>query len=107
NVYASELEVLLSVDTTAAEASASLSAIRLRAPELVNEADQTVRLLQDASRLRIQRIRLVQVSFFIAALVLLGAGTLLVQKGILIPLKQLEASADRIRRGNLQTPVED
>lgn len=81
------------------------AALRELSAELVAEADHTVRLLQDASRARVQRIRALQAAFFVAALILLGAGSLLIQGNILAPLKRLGWSAERIRSGDLSTPV--
>lgn len=104
--YRMQLYSLLASFDAGEETRSTLAELRQLSSELVSEADQVVRQFQDASRMRIQRLRTLQAGFFAAALILLGAGSRLVHGSILTPLRRLERSADRIRHGDLNTPVE-
>jgi two-component system, NarL family, nitrate/nitrite sensor histidine kinase NarX len=107
DIYHTELENYLAlINQPGAELEASLVLLSRYSSELVAEADEMVRLLQDASEERVRRLLVLQGGFFIAALILLAAGSQYVRVNILMPLELLGQAARRIGRGDLSTPVQ-
>lgn len=83
----------------------ALQQVETLAPLLVEQADAAVRLYESASTHKVERLRWIQGAFLAVALLLLAMGLGMVRRLLLDPLTQLEAVAERIGQGNLNTPV--
>jgi len=84
---------------------AAASRVEQLSPALVQQADEVVRLFEDASNLKVARVRQIQLLFFGAALILLLFGGWVTFHEIISPLNQLEKAATRIGAGDLDSSV--
>jgi two-component system nitrate/nitrite sensor histidine kinase NarX len=73
---------------------------------ILQEMDQAVRLYEAAARVKVARLRTIQLTFFITAAGLLVTGHLTTQWTIVTPLSRLRDATRRITGGDLQTTVE-
>ncbi len=103
--FRASLEVIRSAPAAGPDYRAAQAEVKSISPALVSEADVLVRLYQEASDRRLARLTRLQAGYFGAAVLLLLAGGLVVQRWLLRPLKALDASAERIGAGDLGTPV--
>lgn len=87
--------------------SASLqSTLAEQSDDLVQKADVVVRLYETASTAKVNRLRLIQVTFLACALALLAAGSWITRRSLLKPLGDLGLAAKRLGENNLDTPVQ-
>ena len=103
--YRNVLTPLINPEQNAADFAFGLAQVESIAPELISEADSTVRLFENAATQKVNRLRSVQIVFFVSALVLLGIGAWLTRAAILEPLGSLRQAAERIGTGDMETPV--
>ncbi len=94
--FDAELARLASGETDASPATASLA--------LLDALDRVVAQLAAQAEAKVQRLQLIQVGFLLLALLLLGIGYGVVQRGVVNPLAALGAAAARMAAGDLQTP---
>jgi two-component system nitrate/nitrite sensor histidine kinase NarX len=83
-----------------------VDAVEQLSPVLLQQADDVVRLFESASEGKVERLALIQVTFFLSALILLSAGFLLTKKSVISPLHSLALNAEKIGQGNLEARVE-
>ncbi len=76
------------------------------APAMLEETDQAVQLYEAAAQAKLDRLRRIQISFFVSAVALVGTGYVLTQRTVVDPLADLERSAKRIAGGDLASPVQ-
>ncbi len=101
----SHLELILVTAPGSPDFGAALQAVERLSPELLQQADQTVRLYESASSRKVTRLRWIQYGFAVGALVLLAVGVVVTHRSIVRPLLALGSSAERMGRGDLSTPV--
>jgi nitrate/nitrite-specific signal transduction histidine kinase len=65
-----------------------------------------VRLYEASSTARVNRLRLIQITFLVFALVLLGIGAWITRHSLLQPLQDLGLAAKRLGENDLDTPVQ-
>lgn len=106
NTFTAHLDVIIAGDPNSPEFTAAVQAVERLAPDLVQGADDVVSLYETASALKVARLRWIQVAFFASVLVLLAIDSLFVRKFVGVPLAALRSTAERIGRGDLNTPVE-
>jgi two-component system nitrate/nitrite sensor histidine kinase NarX len=85
---------------------AALRQIESLSAKLVQDSDTAVRLYESASTQKVVRLRWVQFSFLVCALLLLTVGSWMMRRTVIDPLQNLGSIARRIGGGNLTTPVE-
>lgn len=83
------------------EADASLATASLA---LLDALDRVVAQLAAQAEAKVHRLQIIQASFLLAALLLLGIGYRVVQRRVVNPLAALGAAAARMAAGDLQTP---
>ena len=103
--FRSALEALLAHPPESSEFQSALQNTMRLSPQLVDQSDMAVRLYEAAFTQKVIRLRLTQLVFFISALVLLAAGSFIVRRSVIEPLKELGNAAERIGSGDLSTPV--
>ena len=103
--FQASLETLVRVRSGSPAFEASILAIETQSPMLIQQADMLVREYEALSTSRLNRLRIFQLGFAGAALILLGVGALGIRRSILAPLQELESAAKRIGAGDLSTPV--
>jgi len=100
------LNVIETTDPASPDFKVAIQAVERLSPALVQKADDVVRMYEAASTQKTARLRWIQVAFFIGALALLAVGSVMTQKSVVSPLGVLGSAAERIGRGDLNTPVE-
>ncbi|MFQ5578228.1 MAG: ATP-binding protein, partial [Anaerolineae bacterium] len=105
-IFRGHLDKMLTAESGSPGFAETAQAVEQLSPRLVQQADEVVRLYETASARKIARLRWIQGVFFAGALVLLAVGFWLTQKSVLAPLRRLGATATRIGRGDLNTPVQ-
>jgi two-component system nitrate/nitrite sensor histidine kinase NarX len=104
--FRGHLEVMLATDPSNPDFAASVRAVERLSPELVQQADEVVRLYETTSAQKVARLRWIQTAFFAGALGLLAVGFWMTQRSIVKPLRRLGSVAERIGQGDLNTPVQ-
>lgn len=104
--FRGHLNVIATAEPGSADFKEALQAVRRLSPRLLQQADDVVRAYEATSEVKVARLRWVQIAFFVSALALLALGSWVTQKSVIDPLRVLEAIAERIGRGDLDTPVE-
>lgn len=101
----SHLDILMRASPTSPAFITALEAVEQLAPELVYRSDEVVRYFEFASEQKVIRLQWIQISFLVIALALLAVSSVLTHQQILGPLKHLANAAQRMGRGDLETPV--
>lgn len=105
DTYSQALEVFLDPNQEPITVSEALSRIESLSPQLVEGADQVVRLYEAQARQKVIRLRWVQAAFLIAAMALLTGGAWSIRRSVLVSLRALNLAAERIGAGDLSSPV--
>lgn len=103
--FSNAIDALLNASPETDQFAQSSQTIHDLSPGLLEQADQVVRLYEAETEAKISRLRLIQASFLIAAILLLGVGGLVTTRSVTEPLRNLEKSASRIGAGDLSVPV--
>jgi two-component system nitrate/nitrite sensor histidine kinase NarX len=101
--FKDHLEALMAEDEDGQDPAEELAAIEALSPALLAQMDAAVRMYESASREKVERLRWIQASFFLSAIVLLAAGIILIRNSVISPLKALARGAARIGSGDLST----
>lgn len=80
--------------------------LQTQSSQLLTQLDTLVSTYETQAQAKLTRLRLVQTSFLVMALCLLGYSYLVVQHRLLRPLNNLEKSARFIGKGELNHPIE-
>jgi two-component system nitrate/nitrite sensor histidine kinase NarX len=99
------LGIIETVTPGSADFDAALQSIQTLSPQLVQQADDIVRLYEAHSERKLARLRWVQAVFFLCAVALLVFGVIIIRRDILTPLQTLKRAAEQIGRGDLGSPV--
>lgn len=83
-----------------------LQSVEQRSSTLVAQADEVVRLYEADAAAKINRLRITQIGFFAAALMLLGVGAFVTRKSALEPLRELGRAANRLGENDLDSAVQ-
>lgn len=83
-----------------------LQSIEEKSSTLVERADRVVRLYEADSTAKVNRLRAIQIGFFLCALILLGAGVWLTRHSALNPLRELVRAANRLGENDLETAIQ-
>jgi nitrate/nitrite-specific signal transduction histidine kinase len=84
----------------------TLQSIQQQSSTLVEQADEVVRLNEANSSAKLNRLRAIQVGFFLCALILLGLGVWLTRQSALKPLAKLADAANRLGQNDLETAIQ-
>jgi len=84
----------------------TLQAIEEKSSTLAAQADDVVRLYEADSVSKMNRLRVIQIGFFLCALILLGAGVWVTRRSALTPLRQLARAANRLGENDLETAIQ-
>jgi two-component system nitrate/nitrite sensor histidine kinase NarX len=98
-----EVQVSESQSVTFAEAILDFESL---SPAILEEMDRAVQLYEAAAQAKLDRLRLIQISFFVSAVGLVGTGYVLTQRTVVAPLADLERSAKRFAGGDLASPIQ-
>lgn len=104
--YRAGLQILQDPAAAPEQIQAAAASIQQRAPGLTAAAEAAVQQLQAVSEGRTATLRWLQAGFFVAAGLLLVSGRLMAGRSIISPLQRLNQSTDRMRLGDLETPVQ-
>lgn len=85
--------------------SEALRTIETLSPQLVEQADQVVRLFEAQARNKVIWLRWVQITFLGVALALLTGGAWSMRRSVIASLQALNRAAERIGQGDLSSPV--
>ena len=85
---------------------AILQSIQQQASTLAAQADDVVRLYEADSMAKVNRLRAIQMGFFLCALILLAAGVWLTRQSALNPLRELARAANRLGGNDLETAIQ-
>ncbi len=83
----------------------AVSTVEDQAPILVAEADLAVRLFEKSATRKVQLLRGLQIGFLVCAIALLAAGGWMTREVLIQPLGDLSRTAERMREGDLTSPV--
>ncbi|GAB1472293.1 two-component system sensor histidine kinase NarX [Chloroflexota bacterium] len=83
-----------------------LQSIQQKSSTLVEQADDVVLLYEADSIATVNRLRIIQIGFLVAALILLGAGAFITRQSALEPLKELARAANRLGENDLDSAVQ-
>ena len=86
--------------------SNTLKSIEEKSSTLVEHADAVVRLYETASTAKVNRLRVIQITFLVCALVLLAMGAWTMDRSLLNPLQALTLEAKHLGENDLDTPVQ-
>ena len=84
----------------------TLQSIQEKSSALAAQADDVVRLYEADSVSKMNRLRVIQIGFFLCALILLGAGVWITRRSALTPLRQLARAANRLGGNDLETAIQ-
>ncbi len=84
----------------------ALQSIQKQSSTLAAQADAVVRLYEGDSNAKVNRLRVIQIGFFLCALILLGAGVWLTRQSVLLPLRELTRAAIRLAGNDLETAIQ-
>jgi len=99
------IDRIISLPPGSPEFTTSVQEIERLSSQLIEQADALVRQYEALSAGKLNRLRLIQIGFVVAALFLMGAGAFVTRSSLLAPLQALVAAASRIGGGDLKTPV--
>lgn len=103
-IYQGKIQELLS--STDAQKHAAIShEIEDLTPAIIGKADQVVQRYEDLARQKLWRLRVYQLSFLIAGLVIVGLGWWITRRAVVQPLGRLENAARGIGAGQLETAI--
>ncbi|KAA3643853.1 MAG: HAMP domain-containing protein [Chloroflexi bacterium] len=103
--YLAALDLVTSKEQNTIDYATALQQVETIATQLITETDSAVRLFENAATQKVNRLRSVQIGFFISALILLAFGAWLTRRAMLDPLQTLQQAAERIRTGDIETPI--
>lgn len=103
--FREQLNMIAVAEPGSPDFDAAMGFVERLSPRLLQQADQVVRAYETASTQKVDRLRWVQIAFFVSALVLLVAGFLITHRSVIEPLRRLGSVAERIGTGDLDTPV--
>jgi two-component system nitrate/nitrite sensor histidine kinase NarX len=101
--YRSTLEAMAS---SATDSTSLQTPLAEQSDDLVQKADVVVRLYEAASTAKVNRLRIIQITFLACALALLAAGAWITRRSLLQPLHDLGLTAKRLGENQLDTPVQ-
>lgn len=100
------LEKVAAGQISGAELAEAVTETQRLSQAVVARADEAVRLYEQESAEDMEQLRLIQAAFFASALLLLAAGAWLTRQSVLAPLKAIQAGAQRVGAGDLETPLQ-
>lgn len=103
--FQTSLQVLQAEAPHSQQFEHALRTVQVMAPELVEQADEIVRLYETETEHKSTRLQGIQAGFFASAVALLVSGVLLIRRSILAPLDVLTRAAETIGRGDLSTEI--
>ena len=74
--------------------------------DLVQKADAVVRLYEATSTAKVNRLRVIQILFFVFAMILLAVGAWITRRSLLKPLQDLGLAAKRLGENQLDAPIQ-
>jgi len=104
-IFRSNLNQAILAEANQAKFKDALQAILELSPQLLQQADEVVRLYEIDSARKSTRLWWLQIIFFSSTLLLLLSGFILVQKSIIRPLSDLSLVTQQIGQGDLNSPV--
>ena len=105
DTFRHHLDVVVATEPGSPEFATALQAVERLSPTLVQQADEVVRLYETESSQKVARLRGIQATFFVSALILLVIGFVITQQAAVNPLRILGSAAGRIGQGDLDTPI--
>jgi two-component system nitrate/nitrite sensor histidine kinase NarX len=106
DIYREHLNIALTVDPGSAESETEHEVLEKLATDLAHKTDETEGLIEAASAGKIVRLQWLQLILLASALALLILGSAAIQRLVIGPLQGLARIAERIGRGDLNTPVQ-
>ena len=104
--YRAGLDELQQIQHESASFEDALQSIQHQATPLAAQADEVVRLYESDSLAKVNRLRAIQIVFFLCALILLGVGGWVTRHSVLQPLRQLARAANRLGENDLETAIQ-
>ena len=101
--YRSTLDAITAAPSNSISPQAAFEA---QSDNLVQKADEVVRLYETASTAKVNRLRIIQVTFLACALGLLVVGAWMTRRSLLKPLQDLGLAAKRLGENQLEAPVQ-
>ncbi len=104
-VFQANLRIIETASPGSASFDAAIRSVQDLSPQLVQQADEIVRLYETDSERKLARLQWIQAGFFLCAVGLLVFGVLMIRRAIIVPLQTLKNAAERIGRGDLSSRV--
>lgn len=100
-----QLELVLTTPHDDPAFSNAVAAIESQSLPLVQVMDDAVRAFEQVATAKVHRLRIIQVLFLIAAVILVLMGYGLIYRTVICPVRALQAAAEEIGSGQLAKPV--
>lgn len=104
-VFRQAMAVVLNPSPDEASLSEAFRSIEDLSPQLLEKADQAVRLFEAQAHGKVIWLRWVQIGFLIAALALVAGGAWSIRRSVIASLLALNRAAERIGEGDLSSAV--
>lgn len=106
DIYREHLNIILAADPKSTVFETEHETLEMLATDLAHKTDEAEGLFEAASARKVERLQWLQLILLASALVLLVLGSAAIQRLIISPLQGLARTAERIGRGDLNTPVQ-
>lgn len=105
-LFQDDLRIIETALPSSASFDTAIQSLQALAPQLVQQADQIVRLYEAESEDKLARLGWIQAGFFLCAVGLLMIGVVIIRRAIMAPLQTLKNAAQQIGQGDLNSPVQ-
>ncbi|WP_162909862.1 ATP-binding protein [Aggregatilinea lenta] len=105
-MFQDDLRVIETASPGIASFDAAIQSLQALSPQLVQQADEIVRLIEAESEGKLAHLGWIQAGFFLCAVGLLVIGVVMIRRAIMTPLQTLKNAAQQIGQGDLNSPVQ-
>lgn len=105
-MFQDDLRIIETASPGSASFDAAIQSLQVLAPQLVQQADEIVRLYEAESEGKLARLGWIQAGFFLCAVGLLVIGVVMIRRAIMAPLQTLKNAAQQIGQGDLNSPIQ-
>ncbi len=104
--FRAAIDVIQSMPQGEAGLPAAIQVLEVQSALLAQQVDWVVQLYEASATTKLNILRNIQIIFLLLALVLLGAGAVIIRRSLLRPLTELSVAAARLGGNDLEYPVQ-